>query len=74
MERSNEGKFLEGNTYGKGRPRQTRPAIPQAIPQDELNRVLAVAIDQAQQGDAQARSWLLEYERFRLDYYSQGDK
>jgi hypothetical protein len=43
-----------------------------------MKHIVAIAIEQAQDGDHEARAWLLQYEEFRINYvatqYPQDDQ
>ena len=53
------GKFVAGNQLGRGRPRKKK-----SIPEDEILKMIAVHLKQAQEGNVESASFILEYERF----------
>ena len=76
-QRNERGQFAKGNKLGKGRPRLIRPTLPE-LPLEDMKHIVAIAIEQAQDGDHEARMWLLQYEEFRINYvatqYPQDDQ
>lgn len=64
--RDGTGRFIAGNTYGKGRPRRAiesdyLKALSDALTLDTWREICAGAIEAAKAGDAKAREWLSRY-------------
>jgi hypothetical protein len=64
--RDTNGKFVEGNTYGKGRPKLETErlylhAVREACDFETWKKVVEMSVLQAKQGDAKARNFLANY-------------
>lgn len=64
--RDDSGRFIAGNTYGKGRPRRAiesdyLKALSDALSLDAWLAIVNGAIEAAKAGDAKAREWLSRY-------------
>lgn len=66
QQRNEQGRFMVGNHFGKGRPPRATEAgylavLMQACDLETWRSVVNRAIEDAQSGDAQARAWLANY-------------
>lgn len=66
QQRNDQGRFMVGNRYGKGRPPRATEAgylavLMQACDLETWKRVVNRAIEDAQAGDTAARAWLGNY-------------
>lgn len=64
--RDEQGRFIAGNGYGRGRPRRAVEldylrALSDALSLDTWREIVAGAIEAAKEGDAKAREWLSRY-------------
>src|SRR5262249_20395293 len=62
-DRDTNGRFLPGHPGGPGRPRRAvetdyLAALSDAVPPEAWKRIVARAVEDAEQGDAKAREWL----------------
>ena len=66
QQRNEQGRFMVGNRYGKGRPPRATEAgylavLMEACDLDTWRNVVNRAIEDAQAGDDKARAWLANY-------------
>jgi hypothetical protein len=63
--KDSQGRFVQGNGGGPGRPRRRAgdrlAAIEAGVTSDAWRRIIARAVEDALAGDPQARSWLSSY-------------
>lgn len=64
--RDEQGRFLTGNPGGPGRPKRTTErdylaVVLSACPPDKWQEIVERAVDDATDGDPQARNWLASY-------------
>jgi hypothetical protein len=65
-DRDAAGRFVPGHAGGPGRPRRAveadyLAALSEAVPMETWKRIVARAVEDAEQGNAKARAWLTAY-------------